>query len=188
MVGFCLQNGRPMVQPDLGNRLRALRLSRQCSVAELARRSGIGKGTISELENGRRDARLETLFALTTALDAPLGAVLSPEGTRDEPVSGASVHATLLTTWMLDGERVEVYRARLTPTAQSSAPHATGVEETVTVLRGAVLVGPRGQERELRTGESRRYPGDQPHHFSSLGENASALLVMHYPEPGGEST
>src|SRR5699024_3743242 len=134
----------------------------------------------SELENGRRDARLETLFALTTALNAPLGTLLSPSDEED-PVSGASVHATLIAHWTTDEERLEVYRARLTPDQQASAPHASGVMETVTVLSGTVRIGPAGHITDLEVGESLRYPGDRLHSFRSIGGEASVLLVMHYP-------
>lgn len=161
----------------MGSKLRLLRAERGVSLSELSRRSGIGKGTISELENDRRGARLDTLFALTTALDAPLSSLLSDA----LPVEGASVAATLLARWPLDGSLVEVYRATLGVTPQESSAHAAGVEETVTVVRGRVLIGPAGGERSLGEGESLRYPGDQPHHFRALGDPADVVLLMHYP-------
>ncbi|WP_436532310.1 helix-turn-helix domain-containing protein [Actinoplanes sp. HUAS TT8] len=163
---------------SVGAKLRRLRGERGVSLSELSRRSGIGKGTISELENERRGARLDTLFALTTALEAPLGALLDDA----VPVEGASVAAVLLGRWPIEPDLVEVYRATLHDTPQDSSPHATGVEETVTVVRGRVLVGPAGAERELGAGESLRYPGDRPHHFRSLGGPAEVILLMHYPQ------
>jgi transcriptional regulator with XRE-family HTH domain len=170
------------VPETLGSRLRRLRDARGCSLSELARRSGIGKGTISELENDRRGARLDTLFALTTALDAPLGALLPDESPpAAAPARGDSVAAVLLTSWPLGDRLVEVYRAALGPSAQDSAPHAAGVEETVTVVRGAVRVGAAGRTRELAEGESHRYPGDLPHRFQALGGLADVVLLMHYP-------
>ncbi|MGW5353529.1 helix-turn-helix domain-containing protein [Streptomyces sp. NPDC004031] len=175
----------------LGARLRRLRDERGCTLSELARRSGIGKGTISELENDRRGARLDTLFALTTALDAPLGALLpdgpsaaGPPGTG--AVRGDSVAAVLLGRWPAGPQLVEVYRAELAETRQDSAPHATGVEETVTVVRGRVRVGPAGAGRDLGPGESLRYPGDRAHRFRALGGPAEIVLLMHYPDGGPE--
>lgn len=173
----------------LGVRLRRLRGERGCSLSELARRSGIGKGTISELENDRRGARLGTLFALTTALDAPLGALL-PDGpppacgTDAGAVRGESVAAVLLGRWPVGPQLVEVYRAVLDEAPQESAPHSAGVEETVTVVRGRVRVGPAGAERELGAGESARYAGDRAHRFRGLGGPAEVVLLMHYPGLG----
>src|SRR5690348_15723974 len=141
----------------LGTRLRRLRTERDCSLSELSRRSGVGKGTISELENDRRGARLDTLFALTTALGAPLGALM-PDGAAaaGAQVEGDSVTATLLGSWPMERYLVEVYRATLTERRQESAAHAPGVLETVTVVRGRALAGCAGAERELAEGESLR--------------------------------
>jgi transcriptional regulator with XRE-family HTH domain len=166
----------------LGTRLRRLRAERDCSLSELSRRSGVGKGTISELENDRRGARLDTLFALTTALGAPLGALM-PDGAAaaGAPVEGDSVTATLLGSWPMERYLVEVYRAALTERRQESAAHAPGVLETVTVVRGRVRAGCAGAERELAEGESLRYRGDLPHRFAAVGAPADVVLLMHYP-------
>jgi len=166
----------------LGTRLRRLRAERACSLSELSRRSGVGKGTISELENDRRGARLDTLFALTTALGVPLGALM-PDGAAPAAaqVAGDSVTATLLARWPMERYLVEVYRAALAERRQESAAHAPGVLETVTVVRGRVLAGCAGQERELGEGESLRYRGDLPHRFAAIGAPADVLLLMHYP-------
>jgi len=170
---------------SVGVRLRRLREKRGVSLSELARVSGIGKGTISELENERRGARLDTLFALTTALDAPLGALLVDSGANAQPVTGASVSATLLDKWTVGSTLVEAYRATLTTDRQESHAHARGVEETVTVVRGHVRVGPANGERELRAGESVRYSGDAPHRFQALDDAADVILLMHYPPHTG---
>jgi transcriptional regulator with XRE-family HTH domain len=166
----------------LGTRLRRLRVGQSCSLSELSRRSGVGKGTISELENDRRGARLDTLFALTTALGEPLGALMPGGGSAAvAQVEGDSVTATLLARWPVERYLVEVYRAALAERRQESAAHAAGVLETVTVVRGRVLAGCAGDERELGEGESLRYRGDLPHRFAALGAPADVVLLMHYP-------
>lgn len=174
----------------MGSKLRRLRAERGMSLSELSRRSGIGKGTISELENDRRGARLDTLFALTTALGAPLGALLSDGAAAEtEPVAGASVNAVLLDRWTISSGLVEVYRATLSTQRQDSFAHAARVQETVTVVRGRVRVGPVGSERELHEGESLRYSGAIPHMFQARGRSAEVVLLMHYPQhlPGKAS-
>lgn len=70
---------------EVGERLRRLRQDGGLSLSELARRSGVGKGTLSELETGQRNPTLETLYALTTALKVPLSTVVGPA-----PVQGAA--------------------------------------------------------------------------------------------------
>jgi len=166
----------------LGSRLRRLRDEAGLSLSELARRSGIGKGTISELENDRRGTRLDTLLALATALEAPLGSLLADETPdRAGPVSGASVTAVLLDRWARADELVEVYRATLSTERQDSAPHAAGVRESVLVVDGSVVAGNGGSERRLQAGESLRYRGDLPHCFFAIDKPADVILLMHYP-------
>lgn len=165
-----------------GERLRTLRAGIGMSLSELSRQSGVGKGTISELENDRRGARLDTLFALTTALGVPLGAALADDhAAASRPINGDSVRAVLLDRWSTRSRLTEVYRATLTPDQQESDAHASGVEETITVVSGRVLVGPVGEQQALDEGKSLRYAGDLPHRFQALGEPAEVLLLMHYP-------
>lgn len=74
---------------QVGRRLRQLREERDLTLSALARRSGTGKATLSELEAGRRNPTLETLYALTTALGVPLSAAL----TDPAPADPAGPHA-----------------------------------------------------------------------------------------------
>lgn len=68
----------------VGANLRATRAHRGLSLSEVARRAELGKGTLSELEAGQRNPTLETLYALATVLDVPLGQLLTTEA--DAPV------------------------------------------------------------------------------------------------------
>src|ERR1700736_6640553 len=48
------------------------------SLTEVARRAGIAKSTLSQLESGTGNPSLETLWALCVALDAPFSRLLDP--------------------------------------------------------------------------------------------------------------
>lgn len=59
------------MEVDIGNRLRALRISRKLSQRELARRAGLRNSTISLVESGRSNP---TIGALKRILDGiPIG-------------------------------------------------------------------------------------------------------------------
>lgn len=65
--------------------LTSLRFLAGYSQAELARRSGLSQGHISELERGDKEARPATIKKLATALGVPMPALLTGfEGARDE--------------------------------------------------------------------------------------------------------
>ena len=160
---------------DVGRRLRALRTERGLSLSELARRAGLGKGTLSELETGRRNPTLDTLFAVTSALRLPLSAAL-PDGPAAPPdATGDAVDAWLVET----RPGADVYRLAVRPgRVQRSDPHARGVREQVLVVAGRLRVADGGTV--LGPGDVVDYAGDAPHVWEAL-EPVSAVLVMRYP-------
>ncbi len=48
------------------------------SLTELARRAGVAKSTVSQLESGTGNPSLETLWALAVALGVPLSQLIDP--------------------------------------------------------------------------------------------------------------
>src|SRR3546814_5900927 len=57
---------------DIGDLVAAKRQQRNMTQAELARRVGVRQATISDVENGKADIRVGTLFAILNALDIGL--------------------------------------------------------------------------------------------------------------------
>ncbi|MEU2246754.1 helix-turn-helix transcriptional regulator [Streptomyces sp. NPDC019224] len=172
---------------DVGRRLRALRHGMDVSLSELSRRSGVGKGTLSELESGRRNPTLETLYALTTALGRPLSAVLSdpPDGAPAESlsgVSGSAVTAVLLERYE-DGEAVtDVFRVTIRAGAvQESEAHVPGTSESLMVLAGTAVVGRPGDLSTVGPGVSARWRADAPHVYSAPDGDVQGVLFVRSP-------
>lgn len=169
----------------VGERLRDLRRSRGLSLSEVARRSGVGKGTLSELEAGRRNATLETLFAVTAALGAPLAAALpdEPAGWDAPSATGDSVDAWLLDQRSTAEADIETYRLGVRPgTVQTSPAHAPGVTEQILVVTGTLRTGDMDAPVVLMAGQSTTWTADRPHTYEALHDQpVSALLVMRYP-------
>lgn len=163
------------VGAEVGRRLRALRLARGISLSELARQAGLGKGTLSELESGRRNPTLDTLFAVTSALRLPLSAALPPAEEPPPDAVGTAVRAWLVE--QLTG--TDVYRLRVDPgQVQRSDAHAPGVREQVLVVRGLLRLADGATE--LGPGQSLEYAGDASHLWEAV-EPVHAVLVMRYP-------
>lgn len=57
---------------DIGDLVAAKRQQRNMTQAELARRVGVRQATISDVENGKADIRVGTLFAILNVLDVRL--------------------------------------------------------------------------------------------------------------------
>ena len=62
----------PLWREVLGQRLRALRLDQQETLAETAGRAGISPQYLSEIERGRKEPSSEMIAALAGALDTTL--------------------------------------------------------------------------------------------------------------------
>lgn len=58
--------------------LRRERTRTGLSLTEVARRAGVAKSTLSQLESGTGNPSLETLWALCVALDIPFARLLDP--------------------------------------------------------------------------------------------------------------
>lgn len=169
-----------------GARIRELREHRGISLGALASRSGLGKGTLSELESGRRNPTLETLFAVTTALRVPLSAALPAGATRaaGEPpiVIGAAIEALLVDRFVDAAATTELYRVTIPAgRSQRSAPHAPGVTERWIVYAGVLDLGPDDAQVRLAAGGTTSFAGDVPHryHAHDLGDVAATLVVRY---------
>ena len=173
------------MDPDLaaavGTRVRLARQQAGLSVGVLAERAGIGKGSLSELENGTRNPTLSTLYAVAGALGVPLATLLVEPGSR---VASPGIEARLLDTRRhQDGTTVEVYLLLLSPgRAHRSGPHGPGVTEHLLVTRGRARAGVLGREQEVGVGETAVWVSDAEHGYEALdGAAAEAVLTIRSP-------
>ncbi|MGI8457425.1 MAG: helix-turn-helix domain-containing protein [Propionibacteriaceae bacterium] len=166
----------------LGARVRGLRARRGLSLSGLAADAGIGKGSLSELEAGRRNPTLATLYALAGPLGVPLTTLLADEtGTE---VSADGLSATLLGVERLDNDSiVEVYRLRFDRDADRRSPaHGPGVREHLLLTQGRLAVEHRDGTAELAAGDTVTFSSETAHRYRVLGgERGRAVLVITSP-------
>jgi transcriptional regulator with XRE-family HTH domain len=171
---------------EVGRRLKELRKERGLSLSELARRSGVGKGTLSELESGLRNPTLETLYALTTALATPLSAVLDdpPADVREGAggVSGSAVTAVLLERYEDAEAATDVFRVTIADGAtQDSAAHVPHTTESLMVLSGTAVVGLPGSPQTVGPGGHAYWRADAPHRYAAPHGEVHGILFVRYP-------
>ena len=170
----------------VGARVRGLREARGVSLNSLARATGLGKGTLSELETGSRNPTLATLFAITTALEVPISAALpaaQPGEENPEPIRGAAIEAWLVDRFVDLATTTELYRVRVgAGREQDSEAHTTGVTEHWIVFAGTVELGPRDAMVRLGPGDSTTFVADVSHRYQVVGdEDVAAALLVRYP-------
>jgi transcriptional regulator with XRE-family HTH domain len=170
--------------------LRRERARAALSLTELAKRAGIAKSTLSQLESGTGNPSLETLWALGTALGVPLSRLIDPPRSDIRVIragEGAVMHAerdpyeAAMLASCPPGARRDIYRVGAEPGAGHLAhPHTAGTVEHLILGTGRVLAGPVGEAVELGPGDYLRYPSDIPHVFNALEPNTLGVIIMEH--------
>jgi transcriptional regulator with XRE-family HTH domain len=171
--------------------VRRLRAARGLSAAGLARASGVARATLAELEAGRGNPTVETLYGLASVLGVTLADLLVEaeppavhvvrvgEGPR---VSGPVLQARLLRQAAVQDARVEMYELHVLPGRPRRAdPHQAGVTEQLLVHEGRLRCGPEHGPVDLEPGDFAAFDGSVAHVYEALGETVTATLVMLSP-------
>ncbi len=166
---------------SLARNVRAQRARRQWTLDTLAARSGLSKGVVVALEQGRGNPNLATLIRLSDALGVSLTALL--EG-GEHPAVRVSDRPALLwegpaggTGRLLDGtdspSPVELWHWRLEPGERhDSEAHAPGTRELIHVYSGELVLTIGGQDVRVPAGSSARMTADEPHGYGNPGATA----------------
>ncbi|MEC3981395.1 helix-turn-helix domain-containing protein [Amycolatopsis sp. H20-H5] len=180
----------------LAANLRALRDLGGLSLSELARRSGIAKGTLSQLESGMGNPTIETVFSLSNALDVPVSSLLTERLDPDvvlvrsselEVLSSNAVDLRMLRRMDVTETVFELFDQRVRPgQVQHSSGHPG--REHVVVTSGVLRVGPPEAPFELGPGDYVCFPAQQPHTYETVGGPVVSVLLLEYPADAGPPT
>jgi transcriptional regulator with XRE-family HTH domain len=160
------------------------------SLSELAKRAGIAKSTLSQLESASGNPSVETLWALSVALDVPFARLIEPGRPKVQVVrkgEGPAVYseranyvATVLSASPPNARR-DLYLLAAEPgSIRESEPHMPGVVEHMVLCSGRARVGLTGDPVEINPGDYIAYPGDLPHIFEALEPGTTAVLVSEH--------
>ena len=179
--------------PPLATIAAAIRRERDrlgISSAELARRAGIAKSTLSQLEAGTGNPSVETLWAIAVVAGVPFGTLVEPPsspvrvvraGERPAIRSEASPFTGALLSACPPGARRDLHAITSEPgAARTSEAHSPGTVEHMVVGSGRWNAGPAGEEVDLDPGDYLTFPADRPHGYRALTPGAFAVLVMEY--------
>jgi transcriptional regulator with XRE-family HTH domain len=171
--------------------VRRLRAARGLSAAALARESGVARATLAELEAGRGNPTVETLYGLAKVLgitfadllveaDAPpVHVVRAGEGAQ---VAGAEVQARLLRQASVERARLELYDMHVVAGEPRHADgHQAGVTEHLLIHTGHLRVGPESGPVEVGPGDFVAFEAGVPHIYEALDADVVATLVIVTP-------
>jgi transcriptional regulator with XRE-family HTH domain len=163
------------------------------SLDALAARAEVSKGALVALEGARGNPNLATLVRLADALGLSLSSLT--EDAR-EPQAVVVDAAEVAPLWigpdggtarlLLTNPRpapVEVWRWLLHPGERhDSHPHQAGVTETLTIVRGQMLLIVGDIQRPLRAGMTTVFASDVPHAYAGAGRGPCELIMtVHLP-------
>jgi transcriptional regulator with XRE-family HTH domain len=170
--------------------LRRERTRAGLSLTEVARRAGLAKSTLSQLESGTGNPSVETLWALGVALDVPFSRLVEPDRPKVRVVragKGPTVfaehadYACTLLSACPSGARRDIYVVRGEPgPPRRSDPHMTGVVEHIVLCAGRARIGVMDDPEELLPGDYICYPGDVPHIFEALEPGTYGVEISEY--------
>lgn len=181
----------PAVPPRVGEQIQRLRSERKMTLDELSRAAGVSKSMLSEIERDKANPTIAVAWRLTNALgvklDSLFAAPRAPDaitvaGPHDIPTLHGHEAGYQLRVWgplELAGH-FEWYELTLKPGgALVSAAHEPGTREHLTVLQGTIEVEAGDAHERLKTADTARYIGDQPHAIRNVGKGeARALLIV----------
>jgi transcriptional regulator with XRE-family HTH domain len=175
----------------VASNVRALRLDAGLTLADLANAAGLGKSTLAQLESGRANPSVETLWAIAAALRVPFARLVEEERTALRVVRAGDVpamHSAEAPGWA--GRLLAASHGRGTfdlytldldaGTVRHADPHHSGVVEHLIVVAGRLRAGPVTRPVELAEGDLVTFAADVPHLYEAL-EPTHCVLLMAYP-------
>lgn len=182
--------------PELGANVRKERIRRNWSQEDLARFCGVSKAMLSQVESGKVNPTIGTLWKIASALDVDLNLLLrgKPQELRcfevarsnDLPVlcenDDESVKIKVLSGVDLAG-KLEFYQLNFAIGAVlESNAHNPGSEEIVTVISGGVKVFAGERETVLAVGDVLRFACDVPHKIVNTNQDESIIhMIVRFP-------
>ncbi|HYK66780.1 MAG TPA: XRE family transcriptional regulator [Streptosporangiaceae bacterium] len=173
----------------LARTVAGLRAERGWSLDHLAGRSGVSKGVLVALEQGRANPNLATLARIGDAFGVPVTRLL--EG-ADESVVRLSSASDARVLWRGSAGgtgtiiaatpppwAAELWQWQLEPGEEFGGDaHAPGTRELAWVQLGELAITVAGRQYRLGPGECARFPGDLHHRYANEGSGPITMTMV----------
>ena len=187
----------PDITTAMARTLQTLRADRGWSLDQLAARSGVSKGVLVALEQGRSNPNLATLARIGDAFGVPVTQLVdvggepsvrisSPDASRvlwRGPAGGTgTIIAATDPPWA-----VELWRWEVMPgEAFGGDAHAPATREMAAVEAGSLTLTVAGERHRVDAGQCARFPASRPHRYSNEGtEPVRFTMVVVIPPTQG---
>ncbi|WP_030913538.1 helix-turn-helix domain-containing protein [Streptosporangium amethystogenes] len=172
----------------VANNVRAQRAHRQMTLDELAARSGVSRGMLVQVEQGRTNPSITTLTRIADALGVTVARMVE---VSDTPVVRI-VHSTDVVTFphgdsstarLLVGTDapaiLELWDWRLAPGDHHDGDaHPPGTREMLTVLEGRLTLSVYGKSHIAEEGDAVVFNADRPHRYANEGDVPLRFMMV----------
>lgn len=177
----------------VGRRIRALRLERNLSLADLALSSGISIGALSQIERGMSSLRVRVIWPLAAALDVEPSALIADDGDaasdlycvragrrKSLPVRSEGIAKELLSP---PGAALTGLMVAVEPDGGTAEAYAHAGNEFGYVLAGEVELTIDAAAYRLKKGDSFAFKSTLTHSFRNNGGERCIILWVNTNKP-----
>ena len=171
-------------RPAVGVQIRKWRTERGLTLANVAERSGLNIGYLSQIENDKASPSLQCLTSIGAALEVPAAWFLIEDVPPPYVVRAVDRPATESSLGRIEhvdgrGSRdVSIIEVRSTAAGQRVGAHAHAGEEHHIVLQGTFRMTQGEHVIDLGPGDYVRWDGTIPHDGESTSDGGAAMLVI----------
>jgi transcriptional regulator with XRE-family HTH domain len=183
------------INDALAINLEGLRRKRGLTFDQLAKLSGVSKGMLVQIEQGKTNPSINTLWRIANTFNVSVAKLIEIDITSTNIKTISEDEATELWQGPLgssakllmgldDKNLVEFWRWRLLPGHKHvSKAHISGAMELVYILNGELLLSVDGTKKTLNAGETSLFSADKPHSYENAGAE-KLTFIMVVIEPG----
>lgn len=184
-----------VIAAAVAKRIAALRKAQSFTFDVLARRSGVSKGTLVQIEQERSNPSISTLCRLAAALGVSVADLVAPAGEAQSAVRLVSANdarrlwtgphggcATLL-AGTTGPDMLEMWQWELKPGERFEASrHGRGTRELIHVTAGRLFLEMDGHSTILPAGGTAVALTDRPHAYANPGKSTVRFfMTVHEP-------
>lgn len=184
-----------IITAAVASRISVLRKAQDLTFDALARRAGVSKGTLVQIEQERANPSIATLCRLAAALGVSVADLVAPAGVAQSSVqivkpsdartlwTGPRGGSAVLLAGTKGPDMLEMWQWELKPGERFEAnSHGRGTRELIHVTSGRLFLEVEGQGTIIAAGATAVAKTDRPHGYANLGKSpVHFVMTVHEP-------
>lgn len=177
----------------IGTNIQTLRNQQNLSIGQLAEKTGLSKAVISQIEKGKSNPTINTIWKLASALHVPYSAILETQNVQATKVAYKDLipqldeegHYRISCYYSTSQERnFELFLLELDPdTKHTTSGHTKASQEYIVIKKGKLSLITGENDYILEEGDSLFFDASLPHTYTNLSNHITEIIcINYYPE------